>query len=363
MPTLSTSGVTKQYGKKLALENVNLSVDAGSFTCLLGPTGAGKTTLLRIIAGLEKPDSGAIHLGDRDITGLPPGERKVGMVFQTFALYPHMTVYQNLASPLTNMKLSKDEIDKRVKETSAFLRMDKLLQRKPGELSGGEQQRVAIGRALVRRADLCLLDEPLTNLDFKIRSDMRFEFRRMKDQLQQTILYATPDPEDALAMADKVAVMNNGRIEQYDAMTSVYSHPSNVFVASYFGQPAMNLIDCVFKEEKDKLVLDAQSFTIDFTPLKSSIPREAVGSKLVLGARPMHLQLSTQKPDPPFLNGKVYLSEVLGSVTVVHVTVGDVLLRVFVSAVRRIPSGTPVWLSYELERFHLFDAQTGKAIR
>lgn len=329
----------------------------------MGPPGAGKTTLLRIISGLEKLDSGTVYLDDRDITNLAPSERNVGLVFQTFALYPHMTVYQNLASPLTNMNLAKDEIDERVRRTSAFLKIDGLLERKPRELSGGEQQRVAIGRALVRKADFYLLDEPLTNLDYKIRSDMRLEFRRMKEQLRQTILYATPDPEDALAMADKVAVMNSGKIEQYDTMRKVYDHPSNLFVGSYFGHPAMNMVDCVLKEEKDKLVLDASSFTIDVTPFGDSMLKETMGRKLTLGVRPRYLRVSTEKLNPPFLSGKVFISEVMGSYTLVHVSIGDVLLRVFVPAVRRIPSGTAVWLTYELDRLHLFDTETGKAIR
>jgi len=359
---IRVEGITKRFGEKKVLDNVTLEADEQSFTCIFGPPGAGKTTLLRIICGLERPDKGEIYIDEKNVTDLPPKDRGIRMVFQTFALYPHMKVYDNIASPLKLIRLRKEDIDERVREVAHLLSIDHLLDRFPDQLSGGEAQRVAIARAIAKRADVYLFDEPLTNLDYKIRSDMRVEFRKMKEELGQTIIYATPDPMDVLSMADKVTIINNGRIEQSDELSKVYKSPANVFVAKYLGYPAINIVDCHLQKE-EKLFLDANYFKVDITSLKNLVANKASGDELLLGLRPSKLSISESKPEADVIvKGEVVECEVLGSTTLVYVKVGKHIIRVFRYGIEKIDVGKNVWISYSLEDIHIFDRKTGKTI-
>src|SRR3982751_1930817 len=234
---LRLTNVSKAYGRVRALENLSFNVAEGRFFVLFGPSSVGKTTTLRTIAGLVTPDRGRVELFGKDWTNQPIAGRGVSMVFQSFALYPHLTVYQNFAYPLIEEKVAKDEIDRRVKETAAMLRLDKKIDRKPGTLSGGEQQRVALGRSLIRRPKILLLDEPLTNLDAKLRHEMRAELKRLHRQFGMTIVYATPDELEALSMGEEIAVMRDGAVVQRGTPDELYEQPADTYVASKIGSP------------------------------------------------------------------------------------------------------------------------------
>ncbi|MFQ6067090.1 MAG: ABC transporter ATP-binding protein [bacterium] len=362
MPIISIDGITKQVDGKRILDNVTLKIEDRSFTCILGSPGAGKTTLLRIIAGLEPPTEGTIYFDHQDVTDLYPQKRGVSMVFQDFALYPHLTVYDNISSPLKAVGSSKEEMDQRVKEVSDFLKIADLLERKPEQLSGGEMQRVAIARALAKRPRICLFDEPLVNLDYKIREGMRAEFKLCQEKLGQTIIYATPDPVDALAMADKVAILNNGKVEQYTEVDEAYNHPATVFVGTYLGYPAMNVIKCGLVEKEEKLLLNARSFTLDVTALKDELKSSA--KEVVLGIRPEHISISEEPLEgmDASLEAKIVVGEVIGSDTIVHLRLGEHLLKAFVPEIYRAGLGKTLWISFNLSDVHLFDGVTSKII-
>src|SRR3954470_24054122 len=237
-------GISKSFGDVEALKALNLDIPEGAFFVLLGPSGAGKTTTLRVIAGLERPDSGTVHLTGIDATGASPAERDLAMVFQSYALYPKQSAAQNIASPLRARKLSKAEIDAQVKRVSELLHIEPLLNRNPGQMSGGQMQRVALGRALVRDPRAFLMDEPLTNLDLKLRVEMRTELTRIHRSLGRTFLYVTNDQVEAMSMADQVAVLREGTIQQVGSPTEIYDHPANRWVATFVGSPRMNLLPC-----------------------------------------------------------------------------------------------------------------------
>ncbi|MBO3768814.1 MAG: ABC transporter ATP-binding protein, partial [Candidatus Brockarchaeota archaeon] len=234
--------VTKKYGNYIAVNNVSFEVEHKEFAVLLGPSGSGKTTILKLISGLEFPDKGEIWIGDRIVNKLPPKDRDVAMVFQNYALYPHKTVYENLAFPLKIRHVPKDEIDKRVKSIAKLLGIDRLLERKPGQLSGGEQQRVALGRALIREPKVWLLDEPLSNLDAKLRTYMRAELKKLQRELGITTIYVTHDQVEAMTLADKLIVLNEGVVQQIGSPRELYEKPANVFVATFIGSPPMNIM-------------------------------------------------------------------------------------------------------------------------
>jgi len=252
MARVELRNVTKKFGKVVAVDRASLVVDDKEFFSLLGPSGCGKTTLLRIIAGLEFPDEGDVLIDDRVVTRLPPKDRDVAMVFQNYALYPHMTAFDNIAFPLAvrrrELNLSKDEIRKRVVEVARLLNIEELLKRYPSQLSGGEQQRVALARALVRRPKVWLLDEPLSNLDAKLRIIMRSELKKLQKTLGITTIYVTHDQVEAMSMADRIAVMNKGRVLQVGTPDELYHKPADTFVATFIGAPPMNLIPCVLEE-------------------------------------------------------------------------------------------------------------------
>src|SRR5260221_7096322 len=254
MSTLSLEEVTKRFGSNVALNNVSLEVHDREFVVLLGPTGAGKTTLLRCVAGLEKMDSGDVLIGGENVKAQAPAERDLAFVFQNYALYPRKSVYQNIAFPLEARRASKAEIEAEVKKVADVLHIKHLLERRPAQLSGGEQQRVALGRAMVRRPHAFLMDEPLTNLDFKLRTEMRSELKRIQRELDETFFNVTNDQVEAMSMGDKIAVLDHGVIQQIGAPQEVYEHPANLFVAGFIGNPRMNLLKCSFDRETATLI-------------------------------------------------------------------------------------------------------------
>jgi len=303
--------VTKRFADTIAVNNVNLAFKDQSFTCIYGPPGAGKSTLLRLIAGLEWPDEGRILIGNKNVTPDPPMVRGVSYIAQEFALYPHMNVYRNIAYPLKIMKLRKEEIDQRVKESTKFLKIDHLLDRMPVQLSGGEQQRVAIARGLVKHSEVYVFDEPLTNLDYKIREDMRSEFRRFQKELGQTIIYATGDPAEALSLSEFVAIMNEGRIIDFGETRKIYLEPSNLFTIANFGYPTANLFKGNMEEEN--------VFRGDLFSIKCHFPAEA-GFEVVAAVRPEDLRIVDFKPSGKVLiEGTVFLSDIIGSENVIYV--------------------------------------------
>lgn len=343
---------------------MNLRVEDKEFIVLLGPSGCGKTTTLRCIAGLEKPDSGGIYIGDTEVTDLPPKDRDVAMVFQSYALYPHMKVYNNIAFPLENRKVSKDEINRRVRETAELLQISELLDRKPRQLSGGQAQRVALGRAIVRQPHVFLMDEPLSNLDAKLRLHMRAELKRLQGQLGVTTIYVTHDQAEAMTMADRIVLMNKGEIQQVDDPDSIYRRPKNIFVGGFIGSPAMNFIDCTFREENEEGYLDAAVFKLKLEKKLVDMIRDTASSpELVLALRPEDLSISEEVEETEkWIPGEIYVVEPLGTETVVDVKVGEELVKVKEKSTFRAKLGEKVKLVFDESIMHLFDKKTEEAI-
>src|SRR5215218_7165161 len=285
--------VVKNYGPVYAVNHVSLTVEDGEFVALVGPSGCGKTTTLNLVAGLIPMSGGTVAIGDRDVTDLDPKDRDIAMVFQNYALYPQKSVYKNLAFPLQMRKLPKDEIDKKVQEAAKVLDITHLLERKPRELSGGQQQRVALGRALVRDPAVFLMDEPLSNLDAKLRVQMRSEIKRFHQDLKATIIYVTHDQLEAVTMADRMAVMNGGYLQQYDSPAQVFAHPVNMFVASFIGSPAMSLIPLEASTVDGKTVLtSAEGWILPLSAANTRKVQSASSKKIVLGARHSTIKLA-----------------------------------------------------------------------
>lgn len=357
-------GLRKKFDKTVAVDNVSFEVKDGEFVILLGPSGCGKTTTLRCIAGLETPDEGEIYIGDKLVNDLPPKDRDVAMVFQSYALYPHMSVYDNLAFPLKMRKYPKDEIDRRVREVARLLRIEDLLDRRPRQLSGGQQQRVALGRALVRNPQVWLMDEPLSNLDAKLRVYMRAELKKLQKDLGITTIYVTHDQAEAMAMGDRIAVMDRGKILQYDEPHAVYDNPANIFVAGFLGSPPMNFIDAAVVERDARMVLDAGIFQYQLPDDLAKLLRERLtGDKVVIGFRPEHMILSIEKTPESVFQADVYVVEPMGSSYVVDLKAGDYLLKAISPITVKLPPiGEKVWVGFPPEKIHLFDAKTEKTI-
>jgi len=364
MSKVKVVNLVKKFDKTIAVNGVSFDVKDGEFIVLLGPSGCGKTTTLRCIAGLETPDEGEIYIDDRMVNDLPPKDRDIAMVFQSYALYPHMTVYGNLAFPLKMRKLPKDEIDKKVREVAKLLNIDHLLDRKPRQLSGGEQQRVALGRALVRTPKVFLMDEPLSNLDAKLRVYMRAELKRLQKDLKITTIYVTHDQAEAMAMADRVAVMNKGRILQYEEPHHVYERPANLFVAGFIGSPPMNFIKASIVEKDSRIILDAGFFQYELEKdLGEIVKKGASGSEVILGFRPEHITLSKEKDVNSVFQADVYVIEPMGSRIVVDLKAGEYLLKAVAPPTIEIPPpGQKVWVGFPTEQLHVFDAKTEKTL-
>ncbi|MCJ7699247.1 sn-glycerol-3-phosphate ABC transporter ATP-binding protein UgpC, partial [Candidatus Bathyarchaeota archaeon] len=317
--------VSKNFGMVEAVKSFNLTVEDKEFAVLVGPSGCGKSTALRMIAGLEEPTRGVIYIGDRAVNDLPPKDRDIAMVFQEYALYPHMSVYKNMAFGLKLRKFPKDEIDQRVKWASEILGIQNLLERKPRQLSGGQRQRVAVGRAIVRKPAVFLFDEPLSNLDAKLRVQMRAELSKLHDRLQTTIVYVTHDQVEAMTMGTKIVVMKDGLIQQMGSPLEVYNHPVNMFVAGFIGSPVINFFPSRLILKEGRLFIDAEAFQLPIPEKKAFYYQSLVGSEVIFGIRPSDIYDRLYAPDrlrEKFIRAVVDVIEPLGSEIHLNVTAG-----------------------------------------
>ncbi|MHA3980593.1 ABC transporter ATP-binding protein [Halovulum sp. GXIMD14794] len=345
MAAVELRDLHKAFGDYVALERLNLEIDDGEFLVLLGPSGCGKSTTMRLIAGLEEPTGGEIRIGDRNVIDVPARDRDLAMVFQNYALYPHMTVAENIGYPLKIARVPKDKRAERVREAAAKVEMEHLLARRPGELSGGQRQRVALARAIVRTPQLFLMDEPLSNLDAKLRSVMRAELRHLQKELATTTIYVTHDQVEAMTLADRIVILNNARIQQMGTPAEIYARPANTFVAGFIGSPPMNLLEG--RIEDGRFVGCGQQIDLPGQP----------DGPATIGIRPEDV---TVTEGPGDVRGIVYTSELLGDVTLLSARVGETLVSAKVAPDAGRQIDTPVSLSFDRAKLHVFDGQTGE---
>jgi multiple sugar transport system ATP-binding protein len=383
--SIEITAINKVYPNGFhAVHDLDISVADGEFMVLVGPSGCGKTTALRMVAGLEEITSGSVQIGATDVTTLPARERDIAMVFQNYALYPHMTVAQNIGFALSLRKLSKDEIDRRVREAAEVLSLTEWLDRKPAQLSGGQRQRVAMGRAIVREPAVFLMDEPLSNLDAKLRVQMRAEVSRIQRRLGVATMYVTHDQTEAMTMGDRVVVLNAGVLQQCDEPQALYDNPDNLFVAGFMGSPAMNLYEATLNPDLSSLKLGSQSLSLPAAvPAQRPALRAYADKAVVVGLRPEHLSLASDGgASGQLLTVDTELVEALGSEQLLHFKidarrihapgvdeekeVGEAVLGIGVARIApdgRVAAGERVRLAARPELMHLFDPATGEAIR
>jgi len=330
--------VTKRFDGTEAVKDFTVEVEDGEFLVLVGPSGCGKSTALRMLAGLEEITDGRILIGDRVVNNVAPGARDVAMVFQSYALYPHMTVYDNLAFGLRNQNVPRKEVDRRVREAAAILDLDQLVKRKPKQLSGGQRQRVALGRAIVREPEAFLMDEPLSNLDAKLRVATRAEILKLQQRLGTTTIYVTHDQVEAMTMGDRIVVMDKGVLQQAGTPEELYTTPRNLFVAGFIGSPAMNLVQ-------------AQAFE-----------GAGGGAGRIIGFRPEHVEIGSVRGEAVRCTGRVEVREYLGDEQLVHVSVRDVAILAKLPVEHHVAPGDEITLSIPRDKIHLFDAETGERV-
>ena len=365
MARVLLENVTKKFNEVTAVKSINLEIKDQEFLVLVGPSGCGKTTTLRMVAGLEEISEGKIYIGDRLINDVPPKDRNIAMVFQNYALYPHMKVYDNMAFGLKLRGLPKKDINERVNEAAEILGLSDLLDRYPKQLSGGQRQRVAVGRAIVRRPEGFLMDEPLSNLDAKLRVQMRAELQRIHKTLKATVVYVTHDQVEAMTLGQRVAVILNGELQQVEKPLTVYGKPDNRFVAGFIGSPPMNFIKGEIGKKGDQYTFKCESFAIDIPPEVDHLLEEYVGKTVTFGIRPEDIW---DEPSSDWFKEKVALDtvvdfrEIIGSETYVYVHVGKTALVARVGGMCDAVSGSDFKLVVNLSRIHFFDPATQKAI-
>lgn len=366
MASLSLKNVCKTYPNGFkAVKDFNLEIEDKEFIIFVGPSGCGKSTTLRMIAGLEEISEGEMYIDGRLINDVEPKDRDIAMVFQSYALYPHMSIYDNMAFGLKLRKTPKDEIDKRVHEAARILDIEHLLDRKPKLLSGGQRQRVAMGRAIVREPKVFLMDEPLSNLDAKLRVQMRLEISKLHQRLQTTIIYVTHDQTEAMTLGTRIVVMKDGVVQQVDTPQNLYNYPGNLFVAGFIGSPQMNFIDATVVEEGTGLFLEFDSYKIRVTPQKAEKLAAYVGKEVTFGIRPEDVYAADKYADADLNNtidANVRVYEMLGSEVYLYLTVGgvDMTCREHPSTVAR--PGDDVRVSIDVEKIHIFDKETEETI-
>jgi multiple sugar transport system ATP-binding protein len=360
MATVTFENVNKMYGDFQAVKDLNLEIGDGEFMVLVGPSGCGKTTSLRMIAGLEEITDGTLKIGDRVVNDVPPKDRDIAMVFQSYALYPHMSVRENLAFGLKLRKVPKAEIDRRVNEAAETIQLQKLLDRKPKELSGGQRQRVALGRAIVREPAVFLMDEPLSNLDAKLRVQTRAEIARLHQRLKTTVVYVTHDQVEAMTMGSRIAVMNEGLLQQVGTPQTLYDTPINRFVAGFIGSPSMNFVEVHMEGtgEGARLVGPADwSIPIPARYRETATPK--AGKTLVAGFRPEHLDIGDGGSGVGSFRARADVVEYLGNEELLHINAADQDIVAIVGSEHRVRPGDIVNLILPLDKLHLFDGETG----
>ncbi len=358
MASVTFKNVFKKFGDFTALNDLNIEVEDKEFLVLVGPSGCGKTTALRCLAGLEEVTSGEVLIGDTVVNDVAPKDRDIAMVFQSYALYPHMTVYDNMAFGLKLRKVSKDEIKQRVEDAAQTLGIEQLLKRRPRELSGGQRQRVAVGRAIVREPKVFLFDEPLSNLDAKLRVQTRSEISKLHQRLQTTFIYVTHDQTEAMTMASRIAVMNKGILQQLDTPQALYDRPANLFVAGFIGSPAMNFFPAKLRKQDGKLMVDANTFVVEIPENKTGTYMNLVDKDIIFGIRPENIH------NPEFLpsnihgatmEAKVDVTELMGNEISLIMLTGDTNFVARVDPRTRFKIGDTVQLMFDMDTFHIFD--------
>ena len=366
MAGVRLENVYKKFGNVIAVNDANLEIRDKEFLVLVGPSGCGKSTTLRMVAGLEEISSGNIYIGDTLVNDIPPKDRDIAMVFQNYALYPHMDVYNNMAFGLKLRKFPKEEIDRRVKEAARILGIENLLDRRPKALSGGQRQRVAVGRAIVREPKVFLMDEPLSNLDAKLRVQMRAELSKLHNRLQTTIIYVTHDQTEAMTMGDRIVVMKDGFIKQVGAPLEIYQNPDNMFVAGFIGSPAMNFIPGVLRQEGDDLIVDCDSFRSVLPHGKFKTAGKYVNERVVLGIRPENIQDAEFVPDAPadrVVDCMVDVIEPMGAEAYLYLATGPHSFVARVNPRTKARDGQRHAVVLNMDESHLFDPNTENSIR
>ncbi|SFJ14945.1 ABC transporter ATP-binding protein [Thermoflavimicrobium dichotomicum] len=364
MAGVKLNHVYKRYGEITAVKDFHLEIADQEFIVLVGPSGCGKSTTLRMIAGLEEISEGELYIGDRLVNDVPPKDRDIAMVFQNYALYPHMTCYENMAFGLKLRKLDKSEIDRRVKEAAQILGIEHLLDRKPKALSGGQRQRVALGRAIVREPQVFLMDEPLSNLDAKLRVQMRTEISKLHQRLQTTFIYVTHDQVEAMTMGNRIVVMKDGIIQQADTPTEIYQRPANMFVAEFIGSPAINFVSGSLVEEEQKAYFVTTGVRLPLPDEHAAVLREKdyIGKEVVFGIRPESIHDDSlfleSSPDSTFL-GKVEVVENMGSEMILYVSgFSDQWLTAKIHARTLLSPGDTIKLALDMKKAHIFDKES-----
>lgn len=364
MASVTLQGVSKWFGGVAAVDNVSLTIVDQEFLVLVGPSGSGKTTLLRLIAGLEPADGGDIYIGDRWVNGLPAKDRDIAMVFQSYALYPHMNVFDNMAFGLKLRHTPRAEMERRVQEVAGFLEIEHLLKRKPKELSGGERQRAALGRAIVREPKVFLMDEPLSNLDAKLRVQTRAELVKLHRRLHTTVVYVTHDQVEAMTMGDRIAVMSAGRIHQVDAPQQIYDYPANTLVGSFIGSPGMNFFSAAVASHDNTVTLQTTIFSLDLPREVSLGVGDIADRRVLVGVRPEDLIAAPQDGQTPgSFQAQVEMVERLGSEKLLHLIAGETPLVARVEPHFPAHPGDALTFALNIHRLHFFDPATGAVLR
>ncbi|MDH7485215.1 MAG: sn-glycerol-3-phosphate ABC transporter ATP-binding protein UgpC [Anaerolineae bacterium] len=365
MASVTYENVTKRFGEVVAVNNMNLEVQDKEFLVLVGPSGCGKTTALRLLAGLEEVTHGNIYIGDRLVNDIAPKDRDIAMVFQSYALYPHMSVYDNMAFGLKLRKTPKAEIDRRVKEAAEILGISQLLDRKPKQLSGGQRQRVAVGRAIVREPAVFLFDEPLSNLDAKLRVQTRAELAKLHLRLGTTFIYVTHDQVEAMTMATRIAVMRDGILQQLDTPQNLYDHPGNVFVAGFIGSPSMNFFDATLVESDGQLFVDGGSFRLEVPEDKIAPLLPHKGKEVIFGIRPEDIHAKPFVPPgiaKADMKADVDVTELMGNEIFVYCLTGNKSFIARVDPRLRARPGEQIELALNMANMHIFERDTELAI-
>ena len=366
MASVTYEHVTKRYGDVYAVKDLNISVADREFLVFVGPSGCGKTTSLRMLAGLEEISDGNIYIGDRVVNDVPPKDRDIAMVFQSYALYPHMSVYDNMAFGLKLRKVPKNEIDQRVKEAAKRLSIEALLDRKPKQLSGGQRQRVAVGRAIVRNPAVFLMDEPLSNLDAKLRVQSRAEISKLHMQLGTTFIYVTHDQVEAMTMGSRIAVMKDGVLQQIETPQNLYDKPDNIFVAGFIGSPSMNMFDGTLTGDDSNLFVDTGAFRIKLPAEKQGTFKALKGKQVIFGIRPEDIHDADFVPPgvhSAVIESKVEVTELMGSEVILYLSSKDQPFLARVDPRTKARVGNTMGVSLNLDNIHIFDKQTEKAVR